>query len=127
MRHGHGDLRMSNIFIESGAVRIFDAIEFNPALASSDVAADVAYLAMDLCYSGKSGLAERFVETYIKCSGDEGLRQVADFYLCYRALVRLLVEALFLIDPAIGAARKEKARRASRRYLALAGAFARRL
>ncbi|OGD12964.1 MAG: hypothetical protein A2W20_03950 [Candidatus Aminicenantes bacterium RBG_16_66_30] len=127
IRHGHGDLRMSNIFIESGAVRIFDAIEFNPALASSDVAADVAYLAMDLCYSGKSGLAERFVETYIKCSGDEGLRQVADFYLCYRALVRLLVEALFLIDPAIGAARKEKARRASRRYLALAGAFARRL
>jgi aminoglycoside phosphotransferase family enzyme len=47
--------------------------------------------------------------------------------MCYRALVRLLVEALFLIDPAISPVRKEKARRASRRYLALAGALARRL
>jgi aminoglycoside phosphotransferase family enzyme len=81
---------------------------------------------MDLRYAGKRGLAERFVETYIECSGDEGLRGVADFYLCYRALVRLLVEALFLADPAIGASRKTRARRASRRYLALAEAFARR-
>jgi aminoglycoside phosphotransferase family enzyme/predicted kinase len=127
IRHGHGDLRMSNIFIESGTVRIFDAIEFNPALASSDIAADVAYLAMDLCYGGKSGLAGRFIDTYIECSGDEGLRPIANFYMCYRALVRLLVEALFLIDPAISPVRKEKARRASRRYLALAGALARRL
>jgi aminoglycoside phosphotransferase family enzyme len=118
---------MSNIFIESGAVRIFDAIEFNPALASGDVAADVAYLAMDLRYAGQGGLAERFVDAYIECSSDEGMRQVADFYLCYRALVRLLVEALFLIDPAIAPSLKTRARRASRRYLALAERFSRRL
>ncbi|HSA95787.1 MAG TPA: AAA family ATPase, partial [Acidobacteriota bacterium] len=127
IRHGHGDLRMSNIFLAAGQVRIFDAIEFNPALAVGDVAADVGYLAMDLFYCGRRDLAERFIGSYIDCSGDEGLRAVADLYMCYRALVRLLVESLFLVDPTIGAGRKKRARQASLRYLALADAFSRRL
>ena len=118
---------MSNIFIDGGEVHIFDAVEFNPALAATDVAADVAYLAMDLRSCGKRGLAERFIDAYVECSGDQGLRKLADFYQCYRALVRLLVEALFLADPTIGPTRKQKARRAFRRYLALAEAFSRQL
>ncbi|MGE5740493.1 MAG: hypothetical protein ACM32H_00545, partial [Candidatus Aminicenantes bacterium RBG_16_66_30] len=108
-------------------VRIFDAVEFNPGLASTDVAADVAYLAMDLRFCGKRGLAERLIDAYADCADDPGLRSLAGFYQCYRALVRLLVESLFIADPAIGAARKHRARQAARRYLALAGAFARRL
>jgi hypothetical protein len=127
IRHGHGDLRMSNIFIDGDAVRIFDAVEFNPGLASSDVASDIAYLAMDLRFCGKGRLADRFIASYVACSGDAGLRALADFYQCYRALVRLLVEALFLADPEIGDRRKEKARLAFCRYLDLAGDFARRL
>jgi len=127
IRHCHGDLRMSNIFIDGGQVHIFDAVEFNPALAATDVAADVAYLAMDLRSCGKRGLAERFIDAYVECSGDQGLRKLADFYQCYRALVRLLVEALFLADPTIGPTRKQKARRAFRRYLALAETFSRQL
>jgi aminoglycoside phosphotransferase family enzyme len=118
---------MSNIFLEKGEVHIFDAIEFNPALAVADVAADVGYLAMDLLYCGRRDLAERLINSYIECSSDEGLRAVADFYMGYRALVRLLVESLFLVDPTIGAERKTRARQASLRYLALADAFARRL
>ena len=127
IRHCHGDLRMSNIFIDGGEVHIFDAVEFNPALAATDVAADVAYLAMDLRFCGKEGLAGRFVDAYVECSGDQELRTLMGFYQCYRALVRLLVEALFLVDPTIGAARKRSGRRAFRRYLALAEAFARSL
>jgi len=127
IRHCHGDLRMSNIFIDGGEVHIFDAVEFNPALAATDVAADVAYLAMDLWFCGKRGLAKRFIDAYVECSGDQGLRKIVDFYQCYRALVRLLVEALFLVDPTIGASRKQKARRAFRRYLALAETFSRQL
>jgi len=127
IRRCHGDLRMSNIFLEGETVHIFDAVEFNPGLASTDVAADVAYLAMDLTYCGKRGLAEGLIDSYAACAGDEGLRGLADFYQCYRALVRLLVESLFLADPAIGAPRKHRARLAARKYLALAEAFARRL
>jgi len=127
IRQCHGDLRMSNIFLEGDEVRIFDAIEFNPALAATDVAADVAYLAMDLRFCGRPGLADGFVDAYIACSGDEGLRGVAGFYMCYRALVRLLVEALFIADPAVGTGRKRRARLAFRRYLELAAELARRL
>ncbi len=127
IRHCHGDLRMSNIFLERETVHIFDAVEFNPGLASTDVAADVAYLAMDLRYCGQRGLAERLIDSYAECAGDEGLRGLTDFYQCYRALVRLLVESLAIADPAIGASRKHRARQAARRYLALAEAFARRL
>ena len=127
IRQCHGDLRMSNIFIEGGTVHIFDAIEFNRALAASDVAADVAYLAMDLKYCGKGRLAELFLDCYAECSEDPEIGRLADFYECYRALVRLLVEALFIRDPAIGALRKKKAGRAARRYLALAEELARRL
>jgi aminoglycoside phosphotransferase family enzyme/predicted kinase len=127
IRHCHGDLRMSNIFLEGEIVHIFDAVEFNPGLASTDVAADVAYLAMDLRFCGKRGLAERLIDSYAECAGDEGLRRLADFYQCYRALVRLLVESLFIADPAIEATAKQRAQQAARRYLALAEAFARRL
>jgi aminoglycoside phosphotransferase family enzyme/predicted kinase len=127
IRHCHGDLRMSNIFLEGRKVRIFDAIEFDPGLPSTDVAADVAYLAMDLLACGKRGLSRTLVDEYIACSGDEGLRGVAVFYECYRALVRLLVESLALVDPAIPAARKRRGRRAARLYLGLAADLARAL
>jgi aminoglycoside phosphotransferase family enzyme/predicted kinase len=127
IRHGHGDLRMNNIFVEPGAVHLFDAVEFNPALAATDVAADVATLAIDLRFSGRRRLAETFVDAYIACSGDAGLRDVADFYQCYRALVRLLVEALLIDDPTVEASRRRQSCRIARRYLRLADAFARRL
>ena len=127
IRHCHGDLRMSNIFMDGETVRIFDAVEFNPGLASTDVAADVAYLAMDLRAAGKRGLAERLIDAYAECAADEGLRDLADFYQCYRALVRILVESLVVADPAVEVRRKQRARQASRKYLALAEAFACRL
>jgi aminoglycoside phosphotransferase family enzyme len=82
---------------------------------------------MDLRYCGRERLAELFLDRYTGCSGDPKIGQLADFYQCYRALVRLLVEALFIADPAIGALRKKKAGRAARRYLALADELARRL
>ena len=127
IRRGHGDLRMSNIFLEGGVVRIFDAVEFDPGLASTDVAADVAFLAMDLDACGERELSGRWIDAYIECSGDRGLKDVVDLYMCYRALVRLLVESLFLVDPTIGSERKRRARRAARLYLNLADEFARRL
>jgi len=127
IRRCHGDLRMSNIFLDGDEVRIFDAIEFNPALASTDVAADVAYLAMDLEACGKKGLSGLLIDGYSQCSGDAGLRGVADFYLCYRALVRLLVESLAMVDPSISAVRRLRGRRVARSYLGLADDYARRL
>jgi aminoglycoside phosphotransferase family enzyme len=63
----------------------------------------------------------------LACAVDDGLRDVADFYQCYRALVRLLVEALLIDDPTVEASRRRQSCRIARRYLRLAEAFARRL
>ncbi|MFN8557833.1 MAG: hypothetical protein U0531_10990 [Dehalococcoidia bacterium] len=45
-RDGHGDLRLSAVCFE--AVQIYDCIEFSDRFRFGDVAAEVAFLAMDL-------------------------------------------------------------------------------
>ena len=47
IRDCHGDMHSGNIFI-TDKICIFDAIEFNDRFRYSDVASDVAFLAMDL-------------------------------------------------------------------------------
>ena len=47
IRDCHGDMHSGNIFI-TDPICIFDAIEFNDRFRYSDVASDVAFLAMDL-------------------------------------------------------------------------------
>ena len=47
IRDCHGDMHSGNIFL-TDKICIFDAIEFNDRFRYSDVASDVAFLAMDL-------------------------------------------------------------------------------
>ncbi|WP_341990022.1 AAA family ATPase [Azorhizobium sp. AG788] len=49
VRRCHGDLHLRNIARIGGHPVLFDAIEFNPALATCDVLYDLAFLLMDLC------------------------------------------------------------------------------
>ncbi len=62
IRDCHGDLHSGNIFI-TDKICIFDAIEFNDRFRYSDVAADVAFLAMDLDFQIQSDLANYFIRT----------------------------------------------------------------
>lgn len=48
VRRCHGDLHLGNIALLDGAPVLFDAIEFDPALATGDVLYDLAFLLMDL-------------------------------------------------------------------------------
>jgi len=48
VRRCHGDLHLRNICVIDGRPRIFDAIEFNDAIACIDVLYDLAFLIMDL-------------------------------------------------------------------------------
>ncbi len=48
IRRGHGDLHLGNIVLIEGRPVLFDAIEFNPVVASGDVLYDLAFLLMDL-------------------------------------------------------------------------------
>ncbi|MFC1801471.1 hypothetical protein ACFLZB_03325 [Nanoarchaeota archaeon] len=83
----HGDLHSGNIFI-TDKIYIFDAITFNKRFVETDVAEDIAFMAMDLEFLGRNDLSEVFVSEYINLTGDKELMFLIDFYKCYRAYVR---------------------------------------
>jgi hypothetical protein len=128
IRDCHGDLRSDSVcFLDTDHVCIFDRLEFNRLLRSTDVAGDVGFLAMDLEYRHRPDLARAFVDRYIEVSGDHDLRRVLDFYACYRACVRGKVESLRSIEAEVPARERQAAARAARRYFDLACRYARRL
>ncbi|HMK52828.1 MAG TPA: hypothetical protein VK551_10020, partial [Thermodesulfobacteriota bacterium] len=57
IRDCHGDLRLEHIFW-GDEISIFDCIEFNERFRYTDVAADIAFLAMDLDYHSRQDLSE---------------------------------------------------------------------
>jgi aminoglycoside phosphotransferase family enzyme/predicted kinase len=94
VRECHGDLHLANIVLIDGRVRIFDALEFNPALRWIDVMNEIAFVVMDLAVRGQEALAARFLNAYLERTGDyEGVR-VLRYYVVYRALVRAKVAAM---------------------------------
>ncbi len=127
IRECHGDVHSGNIFIAGEDICIFDAIEFNKAFSCSDVAAEVAFLAMDLEFHGRRDLADRFVGKYLEGSGDEELLELLPFYKCYRAYVRSKVSSFKLSDPAVREEEKRSARDLTERYFQLALRYARAL
>ncbi len=119
IRDGHGDLRTSSVcFTEPLA--IFDCLDFSARLRCSDVASDVAFLAMDLRLRTRPDLAEAFVQRYVTCAGDTTLPQLVPFYSCYRACVRGKVESLRAEEPEISPADREEAARMARRAFGVA-------
>lgn len=119
IRDCHGDLRASAVcFI--GDICVYDCIEFNRRFRYSDVASEVAFLAMDLDRRGRSDLADRFVARYQQESGDDGIGRVLNFYKCYRAYVRGKVNSFQLDVPEIPDAAKLTAQASARHYFELA-------
>lgn len=96
----HGDLHSGNICLVD-EVCIFDCIEFSDRLRYGDVAADVAFLAMDLDLHGFEELSGYFIERFIDCSEDPMLLSILDFYKCYRACVRGKINLLTAITPTL--------------------------
>jgi len=146
VRRCHGDLHSKNIFITEGSrvqgftgsgqnprtpepgdpgfIRIFDCIEFNPRFSCSDVASEIAFMAMDLDYWGHKDLADFFVERYVVHTRDTGLLRLLNFYKCYRAYVRGKVTSFVLNDPGVGAEDKRVARRTANEYFGLSHRYA---
>jgi aminoglycoside phosphotransferase family enzyme len=125
IRDCHGDLRLEHIFW-GDEISIFDCIEFNQRFRYTDVAADIAFLAMDLDYRGREDLTEHLIRAYVEGSGDREILNVLDFYKCYRAYVRGKVESFRLDDPNIPEAEKRGARKRAEKYFNLAYGYARR-
>src|SRR5579859_2713230 len=98
IRDGHGDLHAASVCSARRQLYLFDCIEFNRRFRCADVAAEVAFLAMDLEHLGRADLATAFVDAYVRCSGDTELPSLLDFYKCYRAFVRGKVRAFRLAE-----------------------------
>jgi aminoglycoside phosphotransferase family enzyme len=123
VRDCHGDIHSGNIFV-TDRVYIFDAIEFNERFRYSDVASDVAFLAMDLDFKERTDLSGFFVEKYIEYSGDSELTKLLPFYKCYRGYVRGKVLSFKLNDPNVGSEEKSKAMKEANAYFKLAATYA---
>ncbi len=125
IRDCHGDLHMEHICLDDPII-IFDCIEFNERFRYSDVAADIAFLAMDLDYHEQEELSDTLIEAYVGQSGDRELGRLLDFYKTYRAYVRGKVISFRLDDPNISQEDKEEALRLASRYFELAARYAKR-
>jgi len=119
IRDCHGDLHMKNICLADG-VYIFDCIEFNPRFRYSDVAADIAFLAMDLDFHGYADLSRYFCQIYADQAGDPALLPLLPFYKSYRAVVRGKINALASQGADLTLSQREEAAALARRYFELA-------
>jgi aminoglycoside phosphotransferase family enzyme/predicted kinase len=97
---GHGDLRLEHVHLAPPGddrdedVCIYDCIEFSERLRAVDGAGDVAFLAMDLDFHEKPGLALFFARRMAELLDDPELPALIDFYKTYRAHVRAKVDAM---------------------------------
>jgi aminoglycoside phosphotransferase family enzyme/predicted kinase len=99
VRDGHGDLHAGNVCFAEGGLVLYDCLEFSTALRCADVAADLAFLVMDLDHRGFRAHGRWLVEAYARAAGDGGLPWLMDFYKSHRALVRAKVAWLRAGEP----------------------------
>jgi aminoglycoside phosphotransferase family enzyme/predicted kinase len=96
IRRGHGDLHLGNIVLHDGRPVLFDAIEFNPLIASGDVLYDLAFLLMDLAERGLNGAANIVFNRYLvetrRLEDLDGLAGLP-LFLSVRAAIRAKVTA----------------------------------
>jgi uncharacterized protein len=94
VRRCHGDLHLANIVVWHGRPTLYDAIEFDEAIATIDTLYDLAFLLMDLDFHGRRAAANVILNRYLWRSGEtldlQGLNALP-LFLTLRAGVRAMV------------------------------------
>lgn len=93
VRRCHGDLHLRNISLVEGKPLLFDCLEFDEDLATTDVLYDLAFVLMDLWSFGLSELANCLFNRYLDETGDEAGIRLLPFFMAVRAAVRAHVTA----------------------------------
>jgi len=119
---GHGDLHLEHVWFDQtlDSPQIIDCLEFDDRLRGIDVAADLAFFAMDLEYRGAFSLAQHFLARYAERTDDFHLFEVVDLHLAHRSLVRGTVAALTASGAGADARRREAAWGSAIRHFELA-------
>ena len=96
IQRGHGDLHLGNIAMLDGQPVAFDAIEFDPVIASGDVLYDLAFLLMDLVERGFTRAANEVLNDYFattrRVEHCDALAALP-FFMSMRAAIRAKVTA----------------------------------
>lgn len=116
VRDGHGDLRAEHILLGE-PVEAVDGVEFDPALRTTDVAYDFAFLVMDVA-GHDDELARKLVSGYQAGHGEPGTPALLDCSCAVRALVRAKVDLLRAAQLSGAAAQERSARGLDRLTLA---------
>ncbi len=119
VRRCHGDLHLGNIVLIDGAPVLFDAIEFDPKIATGDVFYDLAFLLMDLIERGLQPAANIVLNRYLtqtRRADDLDALAALPLFLSVRAAIRGKVAAARRKPDADNAAVEQSART----YFALA-------
>jgi aminoglycoside phosphotransferase family enzyme/predicted kinase len=128
IRDCHGDLRLQHVYILNGAgestIYVVDCIEFNERFRYSDVAAEIAFLTMELDAAGRADLSRAFVDAYVRLTDDQALYELLPFYACYRACVRGKVLAFQLDQPEVPMQQREMVRKEAAALFTLAATYA---
>jgi uncharacterized protein len=96
VRRGHGDLHLGNIALIDGRPVPFDALEFDPVVASGDVLYDLAFLLMDIVERQLEAAANVVLNRYLmETRRREDLDALAalPFLMSMRAAIRAKVTA----------------------------------
>lgn len=90
VRRCHGDLHLSNIVLIDNKPVLFDAIEFDPAIASVDVLYDLAFPLMDLLHYGQPEAANVVLNRYLATTSEDHLDapSLLPLFLSMRAAIR---------------------------------------
>ena len=92
----HGDLHLGNIVLLGGQPTLFDAIEFDPKIATGDVFYDLAFLLMDLIERGLGAAANIVLNRYLaerRRLDDLDALAALPLFLSVRAAIRAKVTA----------------------------------
>jgi uncharacterized protein len=96
IRRGHGDLHLGNIAVVDGEPVAFDALEFDPVIASGDLLYDLAFLLMDLLEFDRHAAANQVLNGYYAATRREadydGIAALP-FFMSLRAAIRAMTTA----------------------------------
>ena len=119
VRRCHGDLHLGNIVLINGAPVLFDAIEFDPRIATGDVLYDLAFLLMDLIERGLRQAANIVLNRYLietRRMEDFDALAALPLFMSLRAAIRAKVTA----TRARHSANRTEPEQSARAYFALA-------
>jgi uncharacterized protein len=90
VRRCHGDLHLANIALVNGRPLLFDAIEFDPVIATTDILYDVAFTLMDLVHFGQAEAASALFNRYLAGASEQHLDGLGalPLFMSMRAAIR---------------------------------------